>query len=52
MFEPVNNVHEGFSDGNLPDGGHVKSVHVVPPVDLVILDNFGSILYILTTKKF
>ena len=33
----VHHVHDGLGKGNLPDGGHIESVHVVPPVDLVVL---------------
>ena len=34
---PVHHVHDGFCQGDLPDGGHVEAVDVVPPVDLVVL---------------
>ena len=34
---PVHHIHNGFADGNPPNGGHVESVHIVPPVDLVVL---------------
>ena len=34
---PVHNVHNGLGEGDLPDGGHIEAVDVVPPVDLVVL---------------
>ena len=33
----VDAVHQRFGDGDLPDAGHVESVHVIPPGDLVVL---------------
>ena len=37
MYIPVNRIYDGLGEGDLPDGGHIESVHVVPPVDLVVL---------------
>ena len=34
---PVDYVHQGLGEGDLPDGGHIETVDVVPPVDLVVL---------------
>ena len=33
----VDHIHERLGDGHLPDAAHVEAVHVVPPVDLVVL---------------
>ena len=33
----VHAVHQGLGDGHLADAGHVETVDIVPPVDLVIL---------------
>ena len=34
---PVHHIHQGFSEGNLPNGRHVEAINIVPPVDLVVL---------------
>jgi hypothetical protein len=34
---PVDNVNDWLGEGDLLDGGHVEPVHVLPPVDLVVL---------------
>ena len=34
---PVHHIHQGFSEGNLPDCRHVEAIDIVPPVDLVVL---------------
>ena len=34
---PVHHIYQGFSEGHLPDSRHVKAIHIVPPVDLVVL---------------
>jgi hypothetical protein len=45
VFLPVDNVNDGLGEGDLLDGGHVEPVHVLPPVDLVVLQQaFQSIL--------
>ena len=33
----VHCVHEWLGQGDFPDAGHVESVDVIPPVDLVVL---------------
>ena len=33
----VHAVHQGLGDGHLADAGHVEAVHIIPPVNLVIL---------------
>ena len=34
---PIDNIDQRLSDSNLTQGGHIKSIDVLPPVDLVIL---------------
>lgn len=31
----IDDIHQRFTDGHLPDRAHVETVHVVPPVDLL-----------------
>lgn len=33
----IHNIDQGFRDGHLADGAHVETVHIIPPVDLLIL---------------
>lgn len=33
----INDVDKRLGDGHLPDGRHVETVHIVPPVDLLVL---------------
>ena len=34
---PVHDIHDWFRQCNLPDSRHVEPIHIVPPVDLVVL---------------
>merc|ERR550539_64003 len=33
----VHRIHDGLGESDLPDGGHIEPVDVIPPVDLVLL---------------
>lgn len=33
----INHVDERLGDGHLPDRRHVETVHIIPPVDLLVL---------------
>ena len=39
FISPVHDVNDGLCEGDLLDGRHVESIHILPPVDLVILHN-------------
>ena len=34
---PVHRINDGLCESDLPDGGHIEPVDVIPPVDLVLL---------------